>query len=78
MCPDMKIAITEYNWGNDDIISGAVATAEALAIFGREGVDIATRWVVPEVGTLGEQAFKMYLNYDGQGGSVANGKLRIV
>jgi len=71
-CPLMKIAITEWNWGNDDIISGAVASAEAMAIFGREGVDLATRWVVPSVGSLGEQAFRLYLDYDGLG-SVVNG-----
>ena len=45
--PGTKLAITEYNWGNDDGISSALAQAEALAIFGREGVDLATRWVAP-------------------------------
>ncbi len=48
--PGTKLAISEYNWGSDDGISGALAQAEALAIFGREGVDLATRWVAPADG----------------------------
>ena len=50
--PGTKLAISEYNWGYDDGISGALAQAEALAIFGREGVDLATRWVAPADGSL--------------------------
>lgn len=65
-CPAMKLAITEYKWGPDDGISGALAQAEALAIFAREGVDYAARWVAPEDGTLAEDAFRMYLDWDGQ------------
>jgi Glycoside hydrolase family 44 len=75
-CPGTKLAITEYNWGNDDTTSGAVAQAEAMAIFAREGVDMATRWVAPSPNTKGEDAFQIFLNYDGaksqvQGDSVA-------
>ena len=64
-CPDTGIAITEYKWGPDAGPSGALAQAEALAIFGREGVRMATRWVAPEVGSLAEDAFRMFLDYDG-------------
>jgi hypothetical protein len=69
-CPGTRLAITEYNWGNDNTGSGAVAQAEALAIFAREGVDMATRWVAPAVGTKVENAFLIFLNYDGAGASV--------
>ncbi len=65
-CPGVKLALTEYKWGPDDGLTGALAQAELLAIFGREGVDYATRWVAPEDNTLAEQAFKMFLNFDGQ------------
>jgi hypothetical protein len=64
-CPGTKLAITEYNWGPDQGASGALAQAEALAIFGREGVDMAHRWVAPEPGSYAEDAFKLFLNYDG-------------
>lgn len=70
-CPRTKLAITEYAWDQDQTISGAVAQAEALAIFARDGVDLATRWIAPASGSLVEQAFRLFLNYDGAGGKVA-------
>lgn len=69
-CPGTRLAITEYNWGNDGTTSGAVAQAEALAIFAREGVDMATRWIAPDVGTNAEKGFSIFLNYDGVGSKV--------
>jgi hypothetical protein len=63
--PGTKLAITEYKWGPDDGPSGALAQAEALAIFGREGLDLSTRWVAPAVGSRSEEAFRMFLDYDG-------------
>lgn len=74
--PGMKLALTEYNWGPDNVPSAALAQAEALAIFGREGVDLAARWVAPEPGSLAEDSFSLYLNYDGQGGRVAGDSVR--
>ena len=69
--PGTKLAITEYNWGGDTGISSALAQAEALAIFGREGVDLAARWVAPAPGSRVEDAFRLYLDYDGLGSAVA-------
>jgi hypothetical protein len=74
--PGTKLSISEYNWGSDDGISGALAEAEALAIFGREGVDLATRWVAPAEGTRTEDAFLLYRNYDGAGAQVAGDSVR--
>jgi len=39
-----QLAITEYNWGGLEHINGAVAQADVLGIFGREGLDLATLW----------------------------------
>lgn len=75
--PGAGLAITEYNWG-DGGLSSAIAQAEALAIFGREGVDLATRWVAPEEDSLIEDAFRMYLDYDGQGSKVEGDSVRAV
>ena len=69
-CPATRLAITEYNWGNDGTASGAVAQAELFGIFAREGVDLATRWVAPAANTLVERAFTLFLNYDGAGANV--------
>lgn len=71
-CPGTGIAITEYNWGGDNDgsanadngVSAALAQAEALAIFGRERVVLATRWGAPKPGSAVETAFKLFLNYD--------------
>jgi len=63
--PGTPIGITEYSWGADDSIGGATAQADVLGIFGREGLDLATRWVVPDTATPTFKAFQMYRNYDG-------------
>ena len=59
------IAITEYNWGAEGYINGATAQADIYGIFGREGLDMATRWTVPDPSTPTYLAMKMYRNYDG-------------
>lgn len=63
--PGTKIGITEYNWGAEGHINGATAQADVLGIFGREGLDLATRWTTPDTGTPAYNAIKMYRNYDG-------------
>jgi hypothetical protein len=65
--PGTKIAITEYNWGALDTINGALAEADVLGIFGREGLDLATMWGEPQPTQPGAFAFRMYRNYDGAG-----------
>ena len=66
--PGTKIAITEYNFGGQFDASGAVAEAEVLGIFGREGVDLATYWTHPAVDSPVGAAFRIYRNFDGKGG----------
>ena len=68
--PGTRIALTEYYYGGGADISGALAQADVLGIFGREGVFAAALW------HLGKSdhhmiyaAFDMYRNYDGQGGA---------
>ncbi|WP_307793364.1 glycoside hydrolase family 44 protein [Amycolatopsis sp. MtRt-6] len=65
--PGTKTAITEYNWGALDDINGALAEADVLGIFGREGLDLATIWGEPKPTDPGAYAFRMYRNYDGAG-----------
>lgn len=77
-CPEMKLALAEYKWGRDDTLSGALAQAEALAIFGREGLDMALRWVAPQSNSLAEDAYRLYRNYDGAGGKVTGDSVRAV
>ncbi len=81
--PGTKTAITEYNLGAFDDISGALAQADLLGAFGREGLDLATLWgnltkSVADPANPGKNidvpnvmsyAFRLYRNYDGQGGA---------
>lgn len=65
--PGTKLAMTEYNWGALNHINGALAQADVLGIFGREGLDLATLWDPPTSSDPGAYAFRMYRNYDGNG-----------
>ena len=67
--PGTKTAITEYDWGALDSITGAVAQADILGIFGREGLDLGTVWPAINLtpATPGGLAFKLFTNYDGVG-----------
>jgi hypothetical protein len=65
--PGTKTAITEYNFGALDSMNGALAQADALGIFGAQGLDLATLWGPPTTSQPGAYAFRMYRDYDGQG-----------
>jgi hypothetical protein len=66
--PGTPIGITEYSWGADNHINGGTAQADVLGIFGREGLDLATRWVSPPNGSPAFRAIQMYRNVDGENG----------
>ncbi|MCC7053625.1 MAG: hypothetical protein IT355_10170 [Gemmatimonadaceae bacterium] len=78
--PGTKLAITEYYYGRGGDISGGVAQADALGVFGREGLFAAALWPQAQVWAApwngdGRKAyayvfgaFRMFLNYDGSGG----------
>lgn len=79
--PGTKLAVTEYYFGRGGDISGGIAQADALGIFGREGVYAAALW--PQAGVWAQPyagdgrrayayafaAYRMYRNFDGAGGS---------
>lgn len=65
--PGTGLAITEYSWGGEKDASGAVAEAEVLGVFGREGVDLAAYWTYPPLDSPVGAAFRLYRNYDGRG-----------
>lgn len=67
--PGTKLALTEYNFGGLEDINGALAQADLLGIFGREGLDAAALWSPPGPTDPGAFAFKIYRNYDGMGGT---------
>ena len=65
--PDTKIAITEYDYGADNHISGAIAEAKALGIFGKYDIFLAARWNGFKY--FIKSVFDLYLNYDNKGAS---------
>jgi hypothetical protein len=65
--PGTKTAITEYNFGALDSMNGALAEADALGIFGAQGLGMADLWSPPTAGQPGAFAFQMYRNDDGAG-----------
>jgi hypothetical protein len=66
--PGTKVAVTEYNFGALNSLNGALTQADVLGIFGREGADLATLWAPPSSTDPGTYAFRMYRDYDGNGG----------
>ena len=74
--PGTGTAITEYNWGALDHINGALAQADVLGIFGREGLDVATLWGPPAAGQPGAFAFKIFRNYDSAGATFGETSVR--
>jgi len=75
--PGTPIGITEYHWGADAHMSGAVAQADVLGIFGREGLDYAARWGTPALGSPAAEAFRLFRNYDGRGSRFGETSLRV-
>lgn len=74
--PGTKLAIGEYNWGAYDHINGALAQADVLGIFGREGLDLATLWTAPSANQPVAFAFRMYRNFDGGGAGFGDTHVR--
>jgi hypothetical protein len=76
--PGTKTALTEYNlsYENAGPLTNALIQADVFGIFAREGLDLATRWTMPVDGewsnnhytTLIPWAFRLFRDYDGQGG----------
>ena len=68
--PGTRLAVTEYYYGGGDHISGALAQADVLGIYGREGVFAAALW---HLGKTDDRfihaACAMFRNFDGRGGA---------
>lgn len=67
--PGTKLAMTEYNFGGGDHISGAIAQADALGAFASNDVYIATLWPLTSNIEYQLAAIDLYTNYDGSGSS---------
>ena len=70
--PGTDIAMTEWNFGGGNHISGAIATADAFGIFGQQGMKMATFWELGADESFTYAAFRAFRNYDGAGSSFGN------
>lgn len=66
--PGTRIAVTEYNYGGAGRCASGLALADALTRFARPDTLLAMHWGSLD-GWLGE-AYRLYRDYDGRGGSL--------
>jgi len=64
--PGTELSISEWTYGGGNDISGALATADALGIFGKSGLGAAANWPL-NVGPFTWAAFRAFRNFDGKG-----------
>lgn len=71
--PGTKLSISEYGFskGRNWLVDG-LTEADVLGIFGREQVDFANLWTIPMPPPPVLAAFRIFRNYDGQGGEFGN------
>lgn len=74
--PGTKIGITEYYYGGGNDISGGIAQADVLGIFGREDVFAAALWRLGTNLSYIYGGFDMFRNYDGANGSFGNTSIK--
>jgi Glycoside hydrolase family 44 len=70
--PGLGFSVGEWNFGAEDHISGALATAEVLGRFGQGDVYSAFYWTAPPENSPTFWAFRAFRNYDGAGSAFLN------
>jgi len=72
--PSTQIGFTEWWYGAGGDVSSAIAAADTLGIFGREGVFQASAWDQSDAGGAAcfMAGFGAFINYDGAGGHVGD------
>jgi mannan endo-1,4-beta-mannosidase len=73
--PGTKLAITEFSYGGEADISGGLATADVLGVFGKYGVDYATFWQLETTSNYVASAYNLYRNYDGNNSKFGDTKI---
>jgi hypothetical protein len=74
--PGTTLAITEYNYGGGNHISGGIAQADVLGVLGREGVFAANEWPLAADESFIQGGFRMFRNFDGANGSFGDTSVR--
>ena len=66
--PGTQLSISEWSYGGQNDISGALAVADVLGVFGREGVGLASLSLTQPDYDFALGGLALYRNYDGEGG----------
>ena len=68
--PGTKLSFTEYSYGGESDISGGIAQADVLGIYGKYGVYLGCLWLLHDTPPpmYVSAAFNLFLDYDGNGG----------
>ena len=75
-CPGTKLSLSEYRFGTEgNGISTALTQIAALGIFAEQGLTMATHFHELEPKSLLDQAFALYLNFDGAGSNILGSKV---
>lgn len=75
--PGTKLSFSEYNYGGGNSISGAIAQADVLGVFGRYGVFAAANWGISSTETAELAGFQSFINYDRKGSKFGNLELTV-
>ena len=75
--PGTNLSFSEYNYGGGNTISGAIAQADVLGIFGRYGVYAAANWGLSVTETSELAGFQSFINYDRAGSKFGNLELAV-
>jgi mannan endo-1,4-beta-mannosidase len=67
--PGTRIAITEYNYGEADQVTGGLAEADFLGVLSAQGIYAANFWPLNGKPTYVAAAIRLFRNYDGQKGA---------
>jgi PKD repeat protein len=69
--PETKLAVTEYDFGAGNHITGGIAQADTLGIFSKNNVYLATYWGSENKKYIAS-AVNLYTNYDSKGSTYGN------
>jgi hypothetical protein len=75
--PGTKLSFSEYNYGGGNSISGAIAQADVLGVFGRYGVYAAANWGIAATEAAELAGFQSFINYDRAGSKFGNLELSV-
>ncbi len=70
LCPGTQLAFSEYDYGGGGHVSGGIAQADVLGIFGKYGIFMSSYW--GDLKPYNRAALKLYRNYDGKNASIGD------